>query len=272
MVDLPDKCPICFEEFDDNPESIPENSRSMSHLPVKSSNCAHLICYSCIQNTVVGKIELGQWNPRRNWLECLLCREKSFNTKKPIVDLNICALLRVICSSQHSADVSASSASPERLQGAAAASMPVSMENVEVVDLTGEEYNGSKATKRCKGSREATFIGDAIETNNETASSLFTKESFLNKSILLLNTFLSGKGTKRESKGFGPFIREGAATPGFSSIETSVVANIVNKRSYEEIRDMLSRHNPDGKKVDIQQAANWLKNAIVGSLYIIFLF
>lgn len=67
--------------------------------------------------------------------------------------------------------------------------------------------------------------------------------------------------------GFGPFIREGVATPGFYKL-SSTAARMIPTASYEDLKKeiLLSpRFEEDGAR----QVAMWLKDATVGSFVII---
>lgn len=93
-----ERCIVCKEDFDDDPDSIAKSKRSTSRLPIKSSKCEHLMCISCVYGTMSGKMELtNRCDKPIKWLDCPFCKVKTcFNTELPIVDKNVCALLRLL--------------------------------------------------------------------------------------------------------------------------------------------------------------------------------
>ena len=95
-MDRLNKCITCQEEFDDNPDTIAKQHRSISHLPVKSSKCKHNMCISCVNRIMVGRLEMNSNTKSIKWLECPYCQIKTcFNTEDPIIDENYCELLRI---------------------------------------------------------------------------------------------------------------------------------------------------------------------------------
>jgi len=88
-------CKNCCEPFDDDPDQV--EKRDESHLPVQSSNCRHVMCYSCvIRHRLFNAEKVSDKKfDRTKWLKCPWCREKtSFNADYPIVSYVMCELLR----------------------------------------------------------------------------------------------------------------------------------------------------------------------------------
>lgn len=88
-------CIVCKEPYDDDPDQV--ESLEESHLPVQSSKCQHLMCYSCVIKTRLSRAESATDSQfsKTKWLRCPVCREKtSFNAEKPIVGTFVCELLR----------------------------------------------------------------------------------------------------------------------------------------------------------------------------------
>ncbi|KAL7549166.1 hypothetical protein ACHAWF_012441 [Thalassiosira exigua] len=90
----------------------------------------------------------------------------------------------------------------------------------------------------------------------------FSREAFMTKPLYHLNP---GIGDGHNNKWFGPFIREGIGTPGFSRVPREIARNVPSW-SYEKIRDAINKDSYDGEEIrSASQVALWLKHATVGS-------
>ena len=94
MSDVITTCPLCYEEFDDDPSAVKD--KLLSHLPVQSSRCCHKICYSCVRQIKLSEADDKNKDPSAiKWVKCPMgCRINTcFNTEDPIVDLQTCKLI-----------------------------------------------------------------------------------------------------------------------------------------------------------------------------------
>ena len=133
-----------------------------------------------------------------------------------------------------------------------------------------ERYEAGPASgKRSKNKSAAPVAGigqEAAGISQEAGADAgaFNKKSFMDDKIFLLNSFMDAKA--RVNQGFGPFIREGVATPGYKRV-SEVVARMVPTASYEELRDEIFL-DPDVTMSSARKVALWLKDVTVGSFIV----
>ena len=95
----------------------------------------------------------------------------------------------------------------------------------------------------------------------------FSRRAFMTKPLFHLNTGIDGK-VKHQNLFFGPFLREGVATPGFAEVPPEI-AQMVPNSAYEEIRDAINEETYDGQGMRSScQVAMWLTDATVGSFVV----
>ncbi|KAL9182966.1 hypothetical protein ACHAXT_004245 [Thalassiosira profunda] len=95
----------------------------------------------------------------------------------------------------------------------------------------------------------------------------FSQHAFMTKPMFHLNTGIDGK-VKHQNLFFGPFLREGVATPGFAEVPPEIAQKVPNS-TYEDIRDAINKATYDGQGMRSScQVALWLKDATVGSFVV----
>ena len=91
-----------------------------------------------------------------------------------------------------------------------------------------------------------------------------SKQAFMRKSLFHLNYFIDA--ATRTNKGFGLFIKEGVATPGFDKVPFEMAHQIGNLTHGEIIKLLLDHEHWNDSAHS--QIATWLKYATVGSFII----
>ena len=278
--DLP-RCPVCFEDFDYDASlfSSDEEKRS-SRLPTLSAKCCHKICASCLNNMQLAAMSdqterAATKNPPK-WFKCPTCKEKTaFNAVDIKIDLYACGAIATIkgLTKQVEQDKTTKRKAP------IASKTKISKQKKQATNRKPKTASGNigpsplpRTTGTNNPPRSSTAVADQAQDQLAAApvamtdADGFNEEAFMKNNILLLNTFIDSK--KEINMGFGPFIREGIATPGFYPVSQQV-AEMNPTATYEEIRNEISRCPVYEKYGGAGQMARWLNDAKVGSFVII---
>lgn len=110
---------------------------------------------------------------------------------------------------------------------------------------------------------EPVLANDAASASgSETSIESTAKDAFMTAPFFHVNSFMSAKN--QTNKGFGPFIREQVATPGFHAVGQNVLDMAKAGEPHEAIRSaILARGGINGSEAG--QVATWLREVKVGS-------
>jgi len=145
----------------------------------------------------------------------------------------------------------------------------VAMPKTEAAVAANKGTNGQRGAAPAPPSEIVPCVPDAIDSSSDEASDSdeAARDVFMAAPLFHLNSFMNA--TTRRNKGFGPFIREQVATPGFYAVGQHVIGLLNQGGTYEEIRNELIHHGgPDEAGVDPSEASQvtlWLTEVKVGS-------